>query len=314
MTNPPERRGRHAAEVPSKTHGRRRAPDPVSDAANILPLTDSIPVVKFGERRSALELERELVADAVASRKPRHSAVAAAASTGLIMVSAMSGTIANATIEAKAPTAGSEAGTGMLRLVPSEPDAMLISADEHQQLRHARVEVTTEPAPAPEPEPVPVQEEPAPVYIIPEPPAAPPRSFVRETSQFILGGYAYETPSVPPPPAPAPASNKGQAILSAAMGQLGVWQDCTMLVTNSLAAVGIYFHDWPAGYMGLGTVIDASQAMPGDLLYYMDGGSGVPHIAVYAGNGQAVHGGWNGNQTVVFSAYVGSGPTFIRVA
>lgn len=86
-----------------------------------------------------------------------------------------------------------------------------------------------------------------------------------------------------------------------------------MLVTNALAAVGIHFHDWPAGYMTLGHVITADQAQPGDLLYYMDGGAGVPHIAVYAGNGMAVHGGYNGNQTVVFSAYVGSGPVFIRV-
>jgi hypothetical protein len=39
----------------------------------------------------------------------------------------------------------------------------------------------------------------------------------------------------------------------------------------------------------------------------------MAHIAVYAGNGQAVHGGYNGNQTVVFSANVGSGPVFIRV-
>jgi len=30
-------------------------------------------------------------------------------------------------------------------------------------------------------------------------------------------------------------------------------------------------------------------------------------------NGMAVHGGYNGNQTVVFSANVGSGPVFIRV-
>ena len=87
-----------------------------------------------------------------------------------------------------------------------------------------------------------------------------------------------------------------------------------MLVTNSLAAACIYFHDWPAGYMTLGTVVAADQAQPGDLIYYMNGGMGVPHIAVYAGNGMAVHGGWDGNQTVVFSAYVGSGPVFIRVA
>ena len=41
---------------------------------------------------------------------------------------------------------------------------------------------------------------------------------------------------------------------------------------------------------------------------------GVPHIAVYVGNGQAVHGGWlKGGTTVEASAYIGSGPVFIRV-
>jgi peptidoglycan DL-endopeptidase CwlO len=94
---------------------------------------------------------------------------------------------------------------------------------------------------------------------------------------------------------------------------LGVMQDCTMLVTNSLAAVGINFHDWPAGYLSLGRTVSAAEAQPGDLIYYADGGAGMAHIAVYAGNGQAVHGGYNGNQTVVFSANVGSGPVFIRV-
>uniref|UniRef100_UPI0025854554 NlpC/P60 family protein n=1 Tax=Arthrobacter sp. TaxID=1667 RepID=UPI0025854554 len=108
-------------------------------------------------------------------------------------------------------------------------------------------------------------------------------------------------------------SGKGAAILSAAYAQLGVHQDCTMLVTNALAAVGIHFHDWPAGYLSLGETVPMSQAQPGDLLYYADGGGGMAHIAVYAGNGMAVHGGFNGNDTVVFSANVGSGPVAIRV-
>ena len=86
-----------------------------------------------------------------------------------------------------------------------------------------------------------------------------------------------------------------------------------MLVTNALKSAGISYHDWPAGYMSLGTTVSASEAQPGDLIYYADGGTGVAHIAVYAGNGQAVHGGWLGNQTVVNSADVGSGAVYIRV-
>ena len=109
------------------------------------------------------------------------------------------------------------------------------------------------------------------------------------------------------------SSNKGAAIYQAALAQLGTFQDCTMLVTNALKAVGINFHDWPAGYMSLGTVVPASQAQPGDLVYYANGGTGLAHIAVYAGNGQAVHGGWLGNQTVLNTANVGSGAVYIRV-
>ena len=109
------------------------------------------------------------------------------------------------------------------------------------------------------------------------------------------------------------SSNKGAAIYQAALSQLGVFQDCTLLVTNALKAVGINFHDWPAGYMSLGTVVPASQAQPGDLIYYANGGMGLAHIAVYAGNGQAIHGGWNGNQTALNTANVGSGAVYIRV-
>lgn len=101
------------------------------------------------------------------------------------------------------------------------------------------------------------------------------------------------------------------SIASAALAQVGVYQDCTALASNALAAVGIYFHGWPADYMSLGSITSSPQ--PGDLIYYADAGAGVPHIAVYIGNGQAVHGGWLGNQTVVGAANMGSGAVYIRV-
>lgn len=126
--------------------------------------------------------------------------------------------------------------------------------------------------------------------------------------------------SAPAAPAPAPkpvqavaSSGKGAAILAAAYAQIGVVQDCTMLVTNALSTVGINFHDWPAGYLSLGPTVSAAQAKPGDLVYYANGGSGMAHIAVYAGNGMAVHGGFNGNQTVLFNVNVGSGPVYISM-
>ena len=149
-----------------------------------------------------------------------------------------------------------------------------------------------------------------------ETPAAAPKAEVKKETPV-----ATAAPSVAAKPAPAAAaattqaasSNKGAAIYQAALAQLGRYQDCTMLVTNALKAVGINFHDWPAGYMSLGTVVPASQAQPGDLVYYANGGTGLAHIGVYAGNGQAVHGGWLGNQTVLNSANIGSGAVYIRV-
>lgn len=82
-------------------------------------------------------------------------------------------------------------------------------------------------------------------------------------------------------------------IANAALAQLGRTQDCTMLATNALAAAGINFHDWPENYSALGSW--TSNPVPGDLCIY----SG--HIAVYVGNGQAVHGGWNGWTTIKYS-------------
>lgn len=215
----------------------------------------------------------------------RQAAVIAAAS-GLVLTSGIAANAADTGVQREAASASN------LEVEASAP--AIISAASTIAISYEKPAVTTTPAPVEAPEPVAVEEA-APVA-----PAAKPVAAVKVAASA--------------PSAPVAASSKGQAILSAAYAQLGVTQDCTMLVTNSLAAVGINFHDWPAGYLSLGQTVSAAEAQPGDLIYYADGGAGVAHIAVYAGNGQAVHGGYNGNQTVVFSANVGSGPVFIRVS
>ncbi|MCG2621036.1 C40 family peptidase [Arthrobacter sp. I2-34] len=112
-------------------------------------------------------------------------------------------------------------------------------------------------------------------------------------------------------PEAAAASGLGASIVAAAYGQIGVSQDCTAMVENALRQVGFSVGDLaPAQFFAYGTQVSSPQ--PGDLIYYDDAGAGVPHIAIYVGNGQAIHGGWTGYTTVLGNAYIGSGPVFIR--
>lgn len=118
------------------------------------------------------------------------------------------------------------------------------------------------------------------------------------SSQGSSNGNASQSkPAAPAAPSKPSTPNYGgvnsSAIAAAAIAQVGVSQDCTMLVTNSLRAVGINFHGWPEEYLSLGTL--TSTPVPGDICVY----SG--HVAIYIGNAQAVHGGWDGYTTVITS-------------
>ena len=136
------------------------------------------------------------------------------------------------------------------------------------------------------------------------------------------------TPAPEQTPAPAPeetvtpapeqtASSLGDRISSSAQGLVGVTDGlwCTQVVQQALANAGVSdaYQLWPDQYQGVyGYYTDSPQA--GDLIYYNNGGRGVDHIAVYIGNGQAVHGNYNG-KTVIADAYQsGMGnPQYIRV-
>lgn len=96
-----------------------------------------------------------------------------------------------------------------------------------------------------------------------------------------------------------PAGVGAGGIVSAALAQLGNAQDCTALVERSLRAVGFSVGDLaPAQFSAYGPTvayIHGSTALaPGDIIMY-----GNAHVAIYIGNGQAVHGGWDGFTTVV---------------
>lgn len=198
-------------------------------------------------------------------------------------------------------------------------------------------EVAVEEAPAEVVEEAPVEE--APAEVVEEAPTeeAPVEVTVQaETVEVIEAAPApvvEAAPAVEVAPAavqaaPAPAaaaepalsaatnSAKRDAVVAAAKGYAAInaQTDCTMLATNSLRAAGVNFHGWPMDYMSLGSV--TSNPQPGDLVLYASNGFGQQHIAVYIGNGQAVHGGWNGMGTSIFSVNLptASAPIFVSPA
>jgi cell wall-associated NlpC family hydrolase len=220
----------------------------------------------------------------------RQAAVIAAAS-GLVLTSGIAANAAETNVQRESAAAST------LEVQSAAPAT--ISAASSIAISYEKPAVSTTPAPVVEaPKPVVQVQEAAPAVEAPAADAAP----------AVQATAAVETA-----PKTTAASGKGAAIAAAAYAQLGVSQDCTMLATNSLAAVGINYHGWPAGYLSLGRTVSAAEAQPGDLAYYQNGGMGLAHIAVYVGNGQAIHGGWNGGTTALFSVNVGSGPVFIRV-
>ncbi|GAA1316678.1 hypothetical protein ACFSWE_15225 [Leucobacter albus] len=103
-----------------------------------------------------------------------------------------------------------------------------------------------------------------------------------------------------------PAGAGASGLVAAALAQVGVGQDCTDLVQNALAAIGQTQRRDQGGYdhgvndftrygATTGYVHGSTALAPGDILIW----PGLPHVAVYIGGGQAVHGGWSGGTTVV---------------
>lgn len=246
----------------------------------------------------------------------RQAAVIAAAS-GLVLTSGIAANAAEANVQRESTSAST------LEVQSAAPAT--ISAASTIAISFEKPAVTTTPAP--------VVEAPKPVVEVQEAPAANTAKVATAKVEAPAAPAPKAAPAAPAPKAapaapaakaapaapaastsaPAVASGMGATIAAAAYAQLGVGQDCTRLATNALAAAGINYHGWPAGYLSLGRTVSAAAAQPGDLAYYANGGSGLAHIAVYVGNGKAVHGGWNGGTTSLQSVNVGSGPVFIRV-
>jgi cell wall-associated NlpC family hydrolase len=209
----------------------------------------------------------------------RQAAVIAAAS-GLVLTSGVAAQAAEAPQQRDAePTSNLE--------VSSQAPAQF-AADSAVTISYERPAVATAPAPVVEP-PV----EAAPVAAAPE--AAPAKAKISVQAAAAA-------------PAAAPGGSVNATMLSAAYAQIGMSQDCTALVEKALGAAGIPVGDLaPMQFMNYGSVV--SDPQPGDMVVQ----SG--HVAIYAGDGQVISSGINGNQTAVhpLSWLTASGSvTFVR--
>ena len=223
----------------------------------------------------------------------RQAAVIAAAS-GLVLSSAMAANAAEAPVERESAPASIDVKDQL-----SAP----VSADSTVQVKFERPAVVSTPAPVVE-QPKPVAAVPA---IAPRVAAAPQVAAAPKATVKVQAA----APAVAPAPAAAPAAGGANAtLLSAAYGQVGITQDCTAMVEKALGAAGIPVGNiGPAAFLKYGKVV--ASPLPGDIIVQ----SG--HVAIYAGNGQAVSGGMNGiNATMAHPLSwltATGGVTFVRV-
>jgi LysM repeat protein len=143
---------------------------------------------------------------------------------------------------------------------------------------------------------------PAPAYVAPAAAPAPVQTAAVTTPANTGMNMSYASA-----PVAATGSGAGAAILANAYGQVGQIQDCTAMVEKALRTVGKSVGDLaPGQFYQYGTTVGTPA--PGDLVIT------AGHVGVYAGDGQVVSGGVNGNQTAVHSISWLSGASFVRVA
>ncbi len=123
------------------------------------------------------------------------------------------------------------------------------------------------------------------------------------------------TGSVPVPPP------VGVPLVDAALSQLGINQDCTDLVQNSLAALGYTTRRDQGGFdfgvddvaYTFGVQVPVSEAQPGDIATFGPGNGGHVWIILDPATNTGIHGGWNGTTAIGVSQTPLAAHTVYRV-
>ena len=193
--------------------------------------------------------------------------------------------------------------------VPAEPTTPVEEVPAEEPTTPVEPETPAEPStPVEEPSTPETPAEPT-TPVEPETPSTP------ETPTTPVEPTVPETPAEPTTPT-NPYADLNARIAAAAQTLVGVTdgQWCTQVVQQALALAGVpdAYQLWPDEYAGMYGYY-TNDPQPGNLIYYNNGGRGVDHIAIYIGNGLAVHGNYNG-RTVIESVYIpGGAPQFIQV-
>jgi len=227
----------------------------------------------------------------------RRTAVVAA-TTGL-MVSAVAVPAANAATasgdQAALPSVDTAALTASAKTVLETAPVVTAPADAAWSFETPAVTaVVPEPEPEPEPEPV----------------------VSRSAARAATAETAAAAATTEVAAAAVPQSVAGNAVLEVAARYVGVPYvsggttpdgfDCSGFVSYVYAQLGISLPRTSSAIKAAGTVISASEAQPGDLIW------SPGHISIYAGGDQQIDSPRPG-KTIQFRSIWQSNPTFIRV-
>ncbi len=97
--------------------------------------------------------------------------------------------------------------------------------------------------------------------------------------------------------------------VKAAMGYVGKKRTSNEVAAAAAKALGIT----DSNFIGKGSQVSPDSMQAGDIVYWENGGDGNIHLAVYIGDGMAVHGDWSGGICKIASAFYKEPTAVIRL-